>query len=165
MSSMEQRSIEEFRLIIISQYAGGDNKPSANIFFAAQSCSSGSPHDISSCWPPALVHRSSWPLAGYGFYSPGLICPSGYTSACTQLGPAGNSAATTSIGRSFNFQFPPIASETAIACCPTYASRYSTFNFSWYSIAEWLVHLMASVGRHAQLRWYVIIFYRRDVRY
>ncbi|KAI5463916.1 hypothetical protein BGZ63DRAFT_353822, partial [Mariannaea sp. PMI_226] len=51
------------------------------------------------CWPER--HNSSLStgvaLNGFGFYSPGISCPAGYTTAC---------AATGTVVEGFNFQFP-----------------------------------------------------------
>lgn len=58
------------------------------------------------------------PLFAWGIYSPGLVCPQGYTTACSY-----NGAKKTG---DFNFYFNPEESEIAIGCCPPgYAcSRY-----------------------------------------
>ncbi|KAK8085668.1 hypothetical protein PG997_006939 [Apiospora hydei] len=50
-------------------------------------------------------------LGGWGFYSPGLVCPSGSTSACTKT-------ADNPTDGGFTFQFPLTAGETAVGCCP-----------------------------------------------
>jgi hypothetical protein len=99
---------------ICSQYAEG-NGP---VGYAAQGCSSGNIVDTSSCWPPALVSAPGQPYFGWGFYSPGLICPSGYSSACTTT--LEKSGSPPSFATSFSFQFPLIPGETAVGCCPTY---------------------------------------------
>ncbi|KAI0865767.1 hypothetical protein F4860DRAFT_264945 [Xylaria cubensis] len=52
------------------------------------------------CWPSWTSNANIQEYSGWGFYSPGLVCPSGYTSACsTTAGSTGN----------FQFQFPPTA--------------------------------------------------------
>ncbi|KAH8771020.1 hypothetical protein F5883DRAFT_551694 [Diaporthe sp. PMI_573] len=56
------------------------------------------------------------PFRGWGFYSPGLICPHGYTSACT---------ATAKGGAQWPVQFVMLEGETAVGCCPT---GYTCFN-------------------------------------
>ncbi|KAI1735109.1 hypothetical protein F4680DRAFT_435998 [Xylaria scruposa] len=79
--------------------------------WAAQTCMSGVVTDNKYCWPPtaANVPPTSGALIGWGVYSPGIVCPGGYTSA----------AAATHGGTSdFDFQFPLTAGETAIGCCP-----------------------------------------------
>ncbi|UPL03169.1 hypothetical protein LCI18_014103 [Fusarium solani-melongenae] len=50
------------------------------------------------------------PLKGWGIYSPGVVCPSGHTSACT---------ATADGNSEWPVQFSMKAGETAIGCCPT----------------------------------------------
>ncbi|KAI0197263.1 hypothetical protein EV127DRAFT_416140 [Xylaria flabelliformis] len=68
------------------------------------------PSNDVSCWPSWTSGANIQEYLGWGFYSPGLVCPSGYTSACsTTAGSTGN----------FQFQFPPTAGETALGCCPT----------------------------------------------
>ncbi|KAI9163633.1 hypothetical protein HJFPF1_05254 [Paramyrothecium foliicola] len=64
------------------------------------------------CWPPrnTRVNRPpSHPLVGWGFYSPGLACPTGYVSACT---------AEYDRRPEWDIQFNLRPSETAIGCCP-----------------------------------------------
>src|SRR5271156_6185002 len=83
----------------------------------AQNCYRGTTGaDETTCWPPAsvptsqlLVHGHKLELYGFGYYSPGLFRPVGYTSACS---------ATASATSNFNFQFPPREMETAVGCCP-----------------------------------------------
>lgn len=96
-------------------YQDGDN-----LLSRAQSCTSSKGlsalyEDDPACWPSrtdavptdfAVV--SSF---GYGFYSPGLVCPGGYSTACSYTGGI-NSA------YNFYFAFPPDDSETAYGCCP-----------------------------------------------
>lgn len=85
----------------------------------AQTCSDNSANtmgiqDNANCWPPRSNLSVATPVAlvGWGFYSPGLICPTGYHTACS---------ATGSIGGGFGFMYSPAPSETAIGCCPGYA--------------------------------------------
>ena len=69
--------------------------------------------DDPSCWPPRTteVEDHTWPLGGWGFYSPGLECPAGYTSACQAV----------SGGKSdWSIQFTLRPHETAVGCCPEY---------------------------------------------
>ncbi|KAK4232881.1 hypothetical protein C8A03DRAFT_39463 [Achaetomium macrosporum] len=67
--------------------------------------------DHTACWPPATtrVPVPQPPFVGWGFYSPGLACPAGYTTACTaQYG-----------GRAeWDVEFTLVPGETAIGCCP-----------------------------------------------
>lgn len=89
------------------------NFPQATLF-EAQGCNQGDLEDAALCWPPATVSAPSPPLDGWGFYSPGLSCPSGYATACS---------AARNVGRSqtgFDFQFPLDEGESAAGCCPRY---------------------------------------------
>ena len=67
------------------------------------------------CFPPATSdpNRDS---RLHGYYSPGLICPAGYTKACEST-----------FGGTGNFQpvWSLTAGETAIGCCPTFALQSS----------------------------------------
>lgn len=84
-----------------------------NVGWRAQTCVTGKASDHGGCWPPvtekAGTRRS--PFLGRGFYSPGLVCPNGYRTACTaEHG-----------GRSeWEVQFNLVAGETAVGCCPEY---------------------------------------------
>jgi hypothetical protein len=89
-----------------------------NSGWRAQSCYSANVmSDDRSCWPPrsAGAYERPVPVMGWGVYSPGLVCPSGYSTACSWDG-----AKETG---DFEFLFKPDASETAIGCCPTYVAR------------------------------------------
>ena len=72
------------------------------------------------CWPPATVTSptQATSLDGRGFYSPGLVCPDGYTTACMEAMSDDGSQSTITQGTSFAFQFKPVAGETAVGCCP-----------------------------------------------
>ncbi|KAL7938640.1 hypothetical protein V8C35DRAFT_288748 [Trichoderma chlorosporum] len=83
--------------------------------FRAQSCnaiSGGRVQDNTACWPPATQGVSSpgWPFEGWGFYSPGIVCPAGYVTACTAV-----------YGQrpQWDTQFTLVSSETAVGCCPS----------------------------------------------
>ncbi|KAI1808426.1 hypothetical protein F4811DRAFT_238397 [Daldinia bambusicola] len=79
----------------------------------AQTCGGGDRvKDAPSCWPPRAlgVTTPAQPLFAWGLYSPGLVCPQGYTTACSY-----NGAKKTG---DFNFYFSPEESETVIGCCP-----------------------------------------------
>ena len=85
--------------------------------FRAQHCvangATGPVEDDLSCWPPVvtqIVGTPTHPFLGLGLYSPGLACPTGYTTACTA-----------EYGRraGWDIQFPLVADETAIGCCPS----------------------------------------------
>lgn len=68
--------------------------------------------DNSDCWPEttSFVAQPTLPLSGWGFYSPGIMCPSGMYSACSAT--AGGSSG-------WPVQFGMLAGETAVGCCPT----------------------------------------------
>lgn len=63
------------------------------------------------CWPPATYGATptSTPFGGWGFYSPGLMCPAGRTAACSATG-----------GGSWEWpvQYSMYNAETAYGCCP-----------------------------------------------
>jgi hypothetical protein len=77
--------------------------------------------DDTNCWPTATSYppRSKPALSGLGFYSPGLSCPTGYTSACTAISDSTARPVPTPGPINGAFQFPLVAGETAIGCCPT----------------------------------------------
>jgi hypothetical protein len=82
--------------------------------YRGQSCTVDFLADASTCWPQvtAAAPLQSPPLNGWGFYSPGISCPAGYTSACS---------ATQGSSTGWVMQFPMDEGETAVGCCPTYA--------------------------------------------
>lgn len=66
--------------------------------------------DNADCWPPRTFSSTPTPpLVGWGFYSPGLDCPYGMTSACSATG-GGSSG--------WQVQFSLLGKETAVGCCP-----------------------------------------------
>lgn len=71
--------------------------------------------DDASCWPGTSSGAAtpSAPFQGWGFYSPGTICPTGYASACSATGGASSS-------RGWPVQFQLLEGETAVGCCPRY---------------------------------------------
>jgi hypothetical protein len=76
--------------------------------------------DDTGCWPRATAYpaKPQSKLAGLGFYSPGLTCPQGHYSACTAISTSkGQTAAAPQV--TGKFQFPLVAGETAVGCCPT----------------------------------------------
>ncbi|KAK4246092.1 hypothetical protein C7999DRAFT_33488 [Corynascus novoguineensis] len=79
--------------------------------FRGQQCVSGEPQDHTTCWPPTtrLSRPPTHPFVGWGFYSPGLECPSGYTTACT---------ARYNGRPDWEIEFSLIPGETAVGCCP-----------------------------------------------
>ena len=74
--------------------------------------------DDAACWP--LLGKSTTPsnMLGLGFYSPGLICPSGYTTACSKT--MLSNISTPIQSQYFEFQYPLNLGETAVGCCPRY---------------------------------------------
>ncbi|KAI1102637.1 hypothetical protein F4804DRAFT_334129 [Jackrogersella minutella] len=84
-----------------------------NYGWLAQSCSGDAVRDASTCWPPRTSNAPTptQPFGAFGVYSPGTVCPYGYSTACSY-----NGAMAT---HGFDFFFQPEVSETAIGCCPT----------------------------------------------
>lgn len=74
--------------------------------------------DDPDCWPERSNNdlTTGFAFNGWGIYSPGIHCPDGYTTAC---------AATAGIDGGFPFQYSLEKSETAIGCCPRYATSPS----------------------------------------
>ncbi|KAI0023120.1 hypothetical protein F4780DRAFT_777242 [Xylariomycetidae sp. FL0641] len=96
----------------INIQAGGDPRAFSS-GWRAQNCVSGPVvQDQPTCWPPraAGVATPTQPLLAWGLYSPGLVCPDSYETACSYDGGAGTG--------DFDFTFSPRASETAVGCCP-----------------------------------------------
>ncbi|KAF2650022.1 hypothetical protein K491DRAFT_609654, partial [Lophiostoma macrostomum CBS 122681] len=100
--------------------------PTCDSAWQGLSCDSqGAPQDDTACWPTATSYpvQSQAALSGFGFYSPGLICPTGYSSACSAVSTRPNEPAPTAIVTSApmngSFQFPMVEGETAVGCCPT----------------------------------------------
>lgn len=64
------------------------------------------------CWPTTSfgVPSPSTDSAGWGFYSPGIVCPAGHTSACSATGGL--------LGKKdWTLQYSLSDSETAVGCC------------------------------------------------
>lgn len=80
--------------------------------YRAQTCAGERLEDASACWPQATAAAplNSPPYNGWGFYSPGISCPAGHTSACF---------ATQGSHTGWDMQFAMDAGETAVGCCPT----------------------------------------------
>lgn len=89
------------------------NCDTCDIAWLDQHCISTGFDGNTGCFPPTTSGASSktYALSTWGVYSPGLICPSGHSAACSYDGSASTG--------DFNFYFPPGASETAIGCCPS----------------------------------------------
>lgn len=97
-----------------TQFAFTD--PADTIYYSgylAQTRSSGEFIDNLKCWPTTVtnVPLTDPPLNGWGYYSPGLICPSGWYQACSATASVTNAA-------DFTFQFKLPTDATAIGCCP-----------------------------------------------
>ncbi|KAI0542500.1 hypothetical protein GGR58DRAFT_497051 [Xylaria digitata] len=82
-----------------------------DVGWAAQTCIDGVVTDNQECWPPRAtnVPKTGDALLGWGVYSPGFVCPGGYTSAA-EITHGGSS--------NFKFQYPLKPGETALGCCP-----------------------------------------------
>jgi hypothetical protein len=79
--------------------------------------------DEITCWPPNTKYLTTGPpepFSGLGFYSPGLACPQGYSTACgvSAVLSDGNLEPIPG-GTTFPFQYYPIPGETVVGCCPT----------------------------------------------
>ena len=94
-------------------------------FYRAEGCSNSRLIDATTCWPPASsslppsVLNTDANLNGLGIYSPGLACPSGYTTACKEQLDSRGSDVPPANASSTRFQFPLIPNETAVGCCPS----------------------------------------------
>ncbi|KAH8771761.1 hypothetical protein F5883DRAFT_396044, partial [Diaporthe sp. PMI_573] len=80
--------------------------------FRAQTCVGDALADDSICWPDATAAASSPtpPFHGWGFYSPGILCPAGHATACD---------ATQGYRTGWDMQYALEEGETAVGCCPT----------------------------------------------
>lgn len=106
--------------------------PTCNYGWAAQTCHT-SVEDNTACWPSTssgFLPSPTQPLWGWGFYSPGLICPKGYTSACTAT------ATATTLG-TWTPQWVMDAGETAVGCCPRYAYQNPSYFASRFLFVHW----------------------------
>ncbi|KAF2679619.1 hypothetical protein K458DRAFT_313839, partial [Lentithecium fluviatile CBS 122367] len=94
--------------------------PSATTAIRGQSCdangATATARDDLGCWPRATAYPATM-QRGIGFYSPGYMCPNGYTSACTAVS-ASKGQTTRAPKVTGTFQFPLVAGETAVGCCP-----------------------------------------------
>ncbi|KAK4134635.1 hypothetical protein BT67DRAFT_434085 [Trichocladium antarcticum] len=83
-----------------------------NVAWRGQTCAPDTVQDDTACWPATTegAPEPSQMFFGRGFYSPGLLCPVGYSSACsaTEGGKTGMKA-----------QFLMEPGETFVGCCPT----------------------------------------------
>lgn len=90
----------------------GLGKSALNIANLGQTCSKGEGKEATTCWPPTSSGAPSKSAPGWGIYSPGIECPSGYVTACSAVGGRNGKAG-------WNMQFRLGAEETAVGCCPT----------------------------------------------
>ncbi|OTB03196.1 hypothetical protein M426DRAFT_12783 [Hypoxylon sp. CI-4A] len=70
-------------------------------------------YDDPDCWPPrssSISLPTDILLSGWGYYSPGILCPAGHTSACF---------ATAGGHSDWQPQIPLQSDETAAGCCPS----------------------------------------------
>ena len=91
--------------------------------FMAQGCSNGNVVDTTSCWPTARLAPPAPPFYGWGFYSLGTICPSGYTTACTMESAYNGLPLASTFLPPFDFRFALAAGEAAVGCCPQYVAH------------------------------------------
>lgn len=90
-----------------------------SIGFRAQTCVGDTLADESSRWPEATAAAPSPtpPFHGWGFYSPGIVCPAGHTTACD---------ATQGQRTGWDMQYALEQGETVVGCCPTYVLTTSS---------------------------------------
>ncbi|KAK3693357.1 hypothetical protein B0T22DRAFT_39168 [Podospora appendiculata] len=88
--------------------------PADNIAYLGQTCLRGKPIEATSCWPPTSSGAPSYSgsSSAWGFYSPGLFCPTGYATACSAIGGSGGESG-------WPVQFKLLDGETAVGCCPS----------------------------------------------
>ncbi|KAL2018680.1 hypothetical protein VTK56DRAFT_515 [Thermocarpiscus australiensis] len=86
--------------------------PTCNLAWRGQTCAPSTVQDDPGCWPATTegAPKPKQMLFGWGFYSPGLHCPAGYTSACTAI--AGETTG-------WRVQYQMEAGETFVGCCPS----------------------------------------------
>ncbi|KAF2715373.1 hypothetical protein K504DRAFT_446243 [Pleomassaria siparia CBS 279.74] len=73
------------------------------------------------CWPQVTAAPRIAPQglqAPLGFYSPGIMCPMGYATACAASVPAEPAQTTAPARDGGNFDFPLSAGESGFGCCP-----------------------------------------------
>ena len=90
--------------------------------FRGGGCSRGNRVDTATCWPSATVAAPTngfGDFSGWGFYSPGTVCPSGYVSACTAELASTGASLTSDLPSNYTFIFPLVPGETAVGCRPS----------------------------------------------
>ncbi|KAK4460554.1 hypothetical protein QBC42DRAFT_180680 [Cladorrhinum samala] len=77
----------------------------------AQTCVPTTVQDNPSCWPPTTSAAPTGGafMLGWGFYSPGVVCPTGHYEACS---------ATAGGAQGWQVQYLMEPSETFAGCCP-----------------------------------------------
>ncbi|KAK7568751.1 hypothetical protein BKA81DRAFT_382553 [Phyllosticta paracitricarpa] len=80
----------------------------------AKKCSNGLQGDAVSCWPSASSTPYADDVRAWGFFSPGLFCPVGYSTACASVASA-NPYSTFPIHA---FDFYARGGDTVAGCCP-----------------------------------------------
>ncbi|KAI0121288.1 hypothetical protein BJ170DRAFT_698437 [Xylariales sp. AK1849] len=95
----------------VCQYAMASGCASCSTGWLGQTCNTASgAHDWTDCWPPrASSMMDPGVMMGWGFYSPGLACPQGYTTAAV---------ATEGGSTGWGLEYSLTTGETAAACCP-----------------------------------------------
>ena len=122
---------------------------SPNAYSQAVSCISDYATTDMSCWPPAPSPAwSSVYEYDIGFlYSPGLICPRGYSFACSATGASSGKSSPVTKSSGFGFQEPPVPGETAAGCCPRYFMLYTIFICIGYIIISLVSLVVLTVFR------------------
>ncbi|KAH6855950.1 hypothetical protein B0I37DRAFT_65880 [Chaetomium sp. MPI-CAGE-AT-0009] len=85
---------------------------SCDVAWWGQTCAETGVEDNTDCWPTTTEgapEPTKMPLYGWGFYSPGLECPAGYTTACS---------AVEGVTSQWKVQFQMEPEETFVGCCP-----------------------------------------------
>ncbi|KAK8244568.1 hypothetical protein HDK64DRAFT_1591 [Phyllosticta capitalensis] len=100
---------------LIDDISGYYNTSEYTIAQIAKTCSNSAIGDAASCWPSASTTPYADEFSGWGFYSPGLFCPVGYTTACASVA----SLSSYSTFPMYSFEFSARGGDTIAGCCPT----------------------------------------------
>ena len=102
----------------------GDGGPQSQSLLISNNvgCESVTVSQASFCWPPvssslSMVSQTN-DFGGFGFYSPGYVCPEGYVAACTAVSLSVGQIVPSVTGN-FSFHFLLQGGETAYGCCPS----------------------------------------------
>ncbi|KAK8198085.1 uncharacterized protein BKA78DRAFT_293109 [Phyllosticta capitalensis] len=117
---------------LIDDISGYYNTSEYTIAQIAKTCLNSAIGDAASCWPSASTTPYADEFSGWGFYSPGLFCPVGYTTACASVAslssystfPIGDECATTSSSNQAQGCVKATSTKTTLAVCGT-ASKSS----------------------------------------